>query len=51
MSNPELSDNQLLDEAKAAVRQKDNERAKPFLAEYRKRRMAVLKAKVANDLE
>ena len=49
MSNPELSDYQLLGEAKAALREKDIERAKPLFAEFSERSVAKVKAKVAND--
>lgn len=49
MSNPELSDYQLLDEARAALREKDIERAKPLFAEFSERSVAKVKAKVAND--
>ncbi|WP_169833096.1 hypothetical protein [Sphingomonas panacis] len=50
MSNTELTDDQLLEAAKAALRDKDRERAKPFLAEFSERSLARVKAKVANDL-
>jgi hypothetical protein len=49
MSNTELDDYQLLDQAKAAFRGKDMERAKPLLSEFSKRSVARVKAKVAND--
>ena len=49
MSNTKLNDYQLLDEAKAALRGKDVERATPLFAEYSRRRVAAVKAKVAND--
>lgn len=49
MSNAELSDRQLLAEAKAAIREKDFEHAKPFLAEFSNRSLARDKAKAAND--
>lgn len=49
MSNTKLDDYQLLDEAKAALGGKDVERATPLFAEYFRRRVAAVKAKVAND--
>ena len=49
MSNPELSDEQLLNEAKTAHREKDIERAKRLFAEFSERSLAKVKAKVAND--
>ena len=49
MSNAELSDHQLLDEAKTALRQKDGDRAKGLFTEHSKRSIARDKAKVAND--
>lgn len=50
MSNAELTDHQLLNEAKAAFRERGRECAKPFLAEYSRRSLARDKAKVANDI-
>jgi hypothetical protein len=49
MSNTELSDRRLLDIAKAALREKDGERAKALFAEFSERSVARDKAKVAND--
>ena len=49
MSYVELSDRQLLDKVRAAAREKNMERAKPFLAEFCERSVAKVKAKVAND--
>lgn len=49
MSNSELSDRQLLDQVRAAVREKNMERAKPLVAEFAARSVARVKAKVAND--
>jgi hypothetical protein len=49
MSNVELSDHQLLDKAKTALRQKDGDRAKGLFTEYSKRSVARDRAKVAND--
>jgi hypothetical protein len=49
MSNTKLSDHQLLDKAKAALREKDGERAKLLFAEFSERSVASVKAKVAND--
>jgi len=49
MSNAELSDHQLLDKAKTALRQKDGDRAKGLFTEYSKRSVARHQAKVAND--
>lgn len=50
MSSADLSDFQLLREAFAAVRAKNIERAKPLFAEFAERRVAKVKAKVANDV-
>ncbi len=51
MSDPESSDWQLLGEARAALREKDLERARPLFAEYSERRLARLMAKeIANDV-
>ena len=50
MSNADLSDRQLLSEALTAFREKNIERAKPLFAEFSERRVAKVKAKVANDL-
>jgi len=50
MSEADLSDRQLLLAVRAAVREKDLERAKPLFAEYAERIVARLKAKVANDV-
>jgi hypothetical protein len=49
MSNTELTDQQLLNEAQAAFREGSKERAKPFLAEFSRRSEARDKAKAAND--
>ncbi|WP_168355935.1 hypothetical protein [Sphingomonas gei] len=49
MSNAELTDQQLLNEAQAAFREGGKERAKPFLVEFSRRSVARDKAKVAND--
>ena len=49
MSTPELSDNQLLAEAKVALREKNGKRAKVFFAEFSERSLARNKARVAND--
>jgi DNA phosphorothioation-dependent restriction protein DptG len=49
MSNTELSNRQLLDIAKAALGEKDAERAKLLFAEFSKRSVARDKARVAND--
>lgn len=49
MSNTELSDYQLLDKAKAALREKNGDRAKILFAEFSERSVARNKAKVAND--
>ena len=49
MSNIELSDHQLLDEAKAALCDKDGQRAKALFAELSGRSVARSRAKVAND--
>jgi hypothetical protein len=49
MSNTELSGHQLLDKAKTALREKDEERVKGLFAEYSERSVARDKAKVAND--
>jgi hypothetical protein len=49
MSNTELNDHQLLAGAKAALRQKDGERAKAFFAKFSERSLARNKARVAND--
>ncbi|MDB5678076.1 hypothetical protein [Sphingomonas bacterium] len=49
MSNTELSDHQLLDVAKAALREKDSERAKLLFAEFSERSVARDKARVAKD--
>jgi hypothetical protein len=49
MSNVELSDHQLLDKAKAALREKDVEHAKLLFAEFFERSVARNEAKVAND--
>ena len=49
MNKPELSDYQLLGEAKAALREKDIKRAKPLFAKFFERSVAKVKAKVAND--
>ena len=50
MSNAELSDHQLLDKAKAALRDKDGDRAEVLFAEFSDRSVARNKARVANDL-
>ncbi|MEP9360067.1 hypothetical protein [Sphingomonas sp. KR3-1] len=50
MSNAELTDRQLLNEVRAAFRERARERAKPFLAEFSRRSLARDKAKVANDI-
>ena len=50
MSNADLSDRQLLRDAIAALRDKNMERAKLLFAEFSERRLARIKAKVANDL-
>jgi len=49
MSNAELSDHQLLDKAKTALRVKDRNRAKVLFAEFSDRSVARNKARVAND--
>nr|WP_165388517.1 hypothetical protein [Sphingomonas populi] len=49
MSYPELSDEQLLEKATVAIRKKDKKGSQPFLAEYGKRSLSKVKAKVAND--
>jgi hypothetical protein len=49
MSNAKLTDQQLLNEAKAAFREGGKERAKPFLAEFSRRSVARDKARAAND--
>ena len=49
MSTTELSDHQLLANGKAALREKDGERAQALFAEFSKRSVARSKAKVAND--
>jgi len=49
MSNKELSDHQLLEIAKAALLEKDGERAKVLFAEFSERSVARDKTKVAND--
>lgn len=49
MNSTELSDRELLDNAKAALREKGKERAKVLLAKFSKRSVARDKAKVAND--
>lgn len=49
MSNTELTDHQLLAEIKAAVREKDSNRAKAFAAEFSERSLARNKARAAND--
>jgi hypothetical protein len=49
MSNAELTDQQLLNEASAAFREGGKERAMPFLAEFSRRSVARDKAKAAND--
>ena len=49
MSNPGSGEYRLLDEAKAALREKDIERAKSLFAEFSERSTAKFKAKVAND--
>lgn len=49
MSNTELSDHQLLDKVKTALREKDGERAKDLFAKYSGRSVARDKGKVAND--
>jgi hypothetical protein len=50
MSNIDLSSRQLFDQAKAAVREKNMERAKPLFAELAARSLAEVRAKVANDI-
>lgn len=50
MSNTDLSDLQLLNDAKAALRDKDKHRAAALWAEFCERSVARVKAKVANDL-
>jgi len=50
MSNADLSDPELFRAALAAFREKNIERARPLFAEYAERRVARVKAKVANDL-
>jgi len=50
VSEADLSDRQLLLAVRAAVREKDLERAKPLFAEYAERSVVRLKAKVANDV-
>ena len=49
MSYIELSDRQLLDQARAAVREKNMDRTKPLFAEFAERSVTRVKAKVAND--
>ena len=49
MSNTEMSDHQLIDNAKAALREKDGKRAKVLFAELSERSVARNKAQVAND--
>ncbi|WP_267395134.1 MULTISPECIES: hypothetical protein [unclassified Sphingomonas] len=49
MSNTALSDHRLLNEAKAALRGKDGERAKALFDKISERSVARSKAKVAND--
>jgi hypothetical protein len=49
MSNTALSDHRLINEAKAALREKDGERAKAFFDKFSERSVARSKAKVAND--
>jgi hypothetical protein len=49
MSNADLTDQQLLSQAGAALREKDKERAKPFLVEFSERSVVRDKARVAND--
>lgn len=49
MSIAELTDQQLLNEAKAAYRDGGKELAKPFLVEFSRRSVARDKAKAAND--
>ena len=50
MSNADLSDRQLFRDAVIAFREKDIERAKPLFDEYAARRVAKVKARVANDV-
>jgi hypothetical protein len=49
MSKTELSDFELLDKAKAALRVKDTKCAEPLFAKFSERREARVKAKVEND--
>lgn len=49
MSNTALSDHWLLNEAKAALREKDGERVKALFDKFSERSVARSKAKVAND--
>lgn len=50
MNYAELTDRQLLNEAKTAFREHGRKSAKPFLAEFSRRSRARDKAKVANDI-
>lgn len=49
MDNGGASDRRLLEEAKAALREKDHDRAAPILTEVAERGAANAQAKVAND--
>jgi len=49
MDDGNSGDQDLLEQAKAALRDKDPDRAAPILAEIAKRGAANAKAKVAND--
>ncbi len=51
MINTGLSDDELLDKARLALRKKDSERAKSFFAQYAQRRLANARENVANDLQ
>lgn len=50
MNDGKSGDRDLLEQAKAALRDKDQDRAAPILSEVAKRGATNAKAKVANDL-
>ena len=50
MSDSDLSDHQLFEQARAAIRAKDTERAQDLLTEISERSVVRDKARVANDL-
>lgn len=49
MDNGQASDRHLLEQAKVALREKDQDRAAPILTEVAERGAANSRAKVAND--